>query len=279
MHHARTIRRFALLAALGGAALSASTGIAHADSICTYDAANHRANVWDGSGASRMKITRKGQYIVVANGANTTVSYCSGSNGVATVTNTDRIVVDGNSNHALRVDEDGFTVDQSAGVLGPGFTPESDGNSEIEVIIRNKNGPVVDVVGTSGSDTIKFTGENGVMLGNDSDVDARVYDPTDGSAVQALFVAHGGAGNDYVSAAGGYPHGAATGHSAQYGGDGDDTLQGGDLYDLLYGEGNDDYLYLVGGGFDQADGGAGWDRAVLDSSDAWSNNIEQMTFK
>jgi len=277
MHLARTTRRLALLAALGGAALSATTGIAQADSVCSYDASLHRVNVWDGSGDARMKITRKGQYIVVANGAN--VSYCSSYNGVATVTNTDKIIVDG---HASGV-WDGFVIDQSNGELGPGFTAEGDGKSEIEVVMRNKTGADVEVIGTPGADTVKFGGKNLVMLGNDSDIDANLISSTDGTALVASFEAKGGAGNDYLSAAGGYGYSsfppAAVGYAELAGGDGNDTLQGGDAFDKLFGQGNDDYLYAVGGGFDLVEGGTGFDRAVLDASDAYGNDIEQKTFK
>jgi RTX calcium-binding nonapeptide repeat (4 copies) len=277
MNYGRVLRRLALLAAVGGATLTANTGLALADSTCSYDASFHRVNVYDGSGSSQdLQITRSGQYIVVRNGDNGAISYCSSANGVATVTNTDKVIVDGNATSL-----DGFVIDEVGGELGPGWTPEADGKSEVEVVFRNANvsNPHLHVYGTSGKDGIRFSGRNQVMLGWDSDVDAQVINKADNSPITTRFGAIGRAGDDWLSADGGSSSSLPpTSMPAMLMGDeGHDTVEGSKSTggDMLYGYEDNDTIYAYGGGQDFVYGGAGADTAVVDASD-YVKEVEQI---
>jgi hypothetical protein len=265
--YGRTAGRLALLAAIGAGALSASTGSALADSQCSYDASFHRVNVYDGSGSADLRIARSGQYIVVQDGANGPTSYCSSATGIATVTNTDKVIVDGTAG--------GYVIDESGGELGPGWTQESDGKSEIEVTVRAPYDPYLQltVVGSPGADTIKFAGGSQVKLGNDNDVDAQIIDRTSAAQLSARFkVANGLGGDDMLSAA---ENASTFGSSTSLnGGENSDTLIGGPGLDYMYGEAGDDDLRAFGGGTDYLGGGSGSDSATADATDNLSADIE-----
>jgi hypothetical protein len=269
MHLARTARRLALLAGLGGAALSAMTGSALATSNCSYDASFHRVNVYDSSGSSNdLEVTRKGQYIVVRDGDTGTVSYCSSYNGVATVYNTDKVIVDGND-----VAYDGFVIDEAEGELGPGWTPETDGKSEIEVVFRNANvNPLhVHVYGSPAKDGIRFSGRNQVMFGWDADVDAWTMNKVDNTPITTRFGATGRGGDDWLSADGGSTSSTppTTMPAMLMGDEGDDWINGSTSTggDMLYGYEDNDIIYANDGGQDFVYGGIGTDQAVVDNLD------------
>jgi hemolysin type calcium-binding protein len=270
MNYGRVLRRMALLAAVSGAALTANTGLALADSTCGYEASFHRVNVYDGSGSAQdLEIARSGQYIVVRDGDNGAMSYCSSANGVATVDNTDKVIVDGNA-----ATGDGFVIDEAGGELGPGWMPEADGKSEIEVVFRNPGGttPHLYVLGTSGKDGIRFSGRNQVLFGWDPDVDAWVMNKADNSAITTRFKANGRGGDDWLSADGvsGNSSLPPTSMPVMFFGDtGDDTLEGSKSTgnDSLYGDEDNDTIYANAGGQDFVYGGTGLDTAVIDISD------------
>jgi Ca2+-binding RTX toxin-like protein len=131
---------------------------------------------------------------------------------VATVTNTDAIVVNGTGIPAEVV------IDLSGGEFAPGLTPETDtGNSEIEFTINLPAGsPTVRIVGSAGSDNI-VSGAAGLNLNaieavGDADV-LIVGLPT--------VIVGGEAGNDVLSVAGGSGTGAPSTASLDGGPDGD----------------------------------------------------------
>jgi hypothetical protein len=215
-----------------------------------------------------------------------------GPTGFASVTNTDRIVVNGTASTDLR---DGFIIEQSQGALGPGATPESDGNSELEVQIRQQvaNPARLQIVGTTQADTIRVAGVNAVNLGNDGDVDINIF-RADGNAPRAARVdIDGNLGDDFISGRGLFP--GATGPSAGpatvrlflEGRAGNDTLVDGLAADTLNGDfGNqipgpgvdtgDDTLFSVDGVRDTLAGGPGFDTATTDAGDDVSS-VDQRT--
>jgi hypothetical protein len=182
---------------------------------------------------------------------------------------------------AASTEEIPFVVDQSAGELAPGETPESDGNSEIETVITNSGVPtgLLDVIGTSGPDTMCVSAGGGVMLGPDNDVDIRARDDT-----QVRL--EGAGGNDYLSGRGGFPSSSpapATTTVQMFGGiafssgSGDDTLVDGPLGgDSLDGEDGNDTLFSAGGQRDAVGGGPDFDTATVDPGD-FTFGVEQLT--
>jgi hypothetical protein len=267
-------KRLALAAAIGGAAIGATPALANAASTCTYspDSLLPRVDVLDGSGTQSLRIHSKDQFIAITDGGGTKL--CPGPAGsLATRLNTDRIVVHG---AAASAEVGGaFIVDQSAGALAPGETPESDGNPELETIITNNGVPTnLTVIGTGGPDTMRVSDHGGVMLGNDNDVDIRAGDATD------IFL-NGLGGSDFMSGRGGYPASSpapATTTVAQFGGDGNDTLVDGPRpFDQLGGGLGNDTLFTVDGQFDRVFGGADFDTATIDKQDLQEDAVERVT--
>jgi trimeric autotransporter adhesin len=167
--------------------------------------------------------------------------------GSATTTNTDSVEVLGVTGTA----ED-LTIDQSAGLLAPGATGESN-SPEIEVSV--KLGDAADeliVVGTAGNDTFA-AGLNGVSLNSDGDVDV-TFNTLPG---EIDFL--GGGGVSFLTGRGGFGAGLAyAGILTLIGGDLGDELNGGNGNDVIVGGAGND---VVSGyaGHDQISGGDGSD--------------------
>jgi Ca2+-binding RTX toxin-like protein len=167
--------------------------------------------------------------------------------GDATTLNTDTVTVGGDPGAAERL-----VVDQSAGTLAPGATPEGNAPEiELAVALGSAADELV-FVGTEAGDTMA-AGLNGVSLNSDGDVDV-TFDTLPGSIGLS-----GGTGADFLTGRGGFGAGLAyTGVLVLDGGEGGDELNGGNGNDvILGGAGND----VVSGyaGDDAIDGGAGDD--------------------
>ena len=160
MQPSSTLRRLAVAAAVSGAAIAATPALANAASTCTFspNAVPARVDVFDGSGTFQLAIERSGSSIVIFDVTGPMIP-CSGPTGKATVFNTDQIVVHGNATATF----DHF----STHTMGPGKTPESDGNSELEVLIFEDTPTNLFVFGTAGPDTMRVASGGGVMLGPD----------------------------------------------------------------------------------------------------------------
>lgn len=189
---------------------------------------------------------------------------CTGPTGNATVFNTDQIVVHGNASATF----DGF----STHTMGPGKTPESDGNSEIEVLIFEDTPTNLAVFGTAGPDTMRVASGGGVMLGSDNDVDVRAR-----SAAHVSL--QGGFGSDYLSGRGGYPSsipGPATTNVTMFGGEGDDIVIDGPLErDQLQGNGGNDILFTHDlKSLDRSFGQEGFDQLTMDPGDFALSDVE-----
>ncbi len=177
--------------------------------------------------------------------------------GIATTTNTDSVEILGVTGAAEHL-----TLDQSAGLLAPGATGESN-SPEIEV--SAKLGDASDeliVVGTAANDTFA-AGLSGVSLNSDGDVDV-TFDTLPG---QIDFL--GGGGVNFLTGRGGFGAGLAyAGVLTLIGGDLGDELNGGNGHDVIVGGAGNDVINGNAGN-DQISGGAGNDSlAGGDGNDA-----------
>jgi Ca2+-binding RTX toxin-like protein len=269
MHHTRTIRRLALGAVLAGVAATGLPSLAQAASTCTYDGGSKVMTVHDDGVGGPLWLTRVGQFLAIEENGQTICS--GGTAGFATVTNTNKINVIGKS--SAQGIFGGYIVDQSQGVLGPGATPESDGNSEIEISIRQTlaNPALLMVVGNQQSQTVRVGGNAAatVMLGADADNDITLVRDDLGNAANAVIVT-GGDGADTLTGRGGVGVSSLPPSRAPVtlrGGAGVDTVVGGNGADELDGGSGDDQLFSAGGGIHGLLGGAGFDRATTDAAD------------
>jgi hypothetical protein len=277
MHFMKHIRRLALGAAIAGSVIGGIPALASASSSCTFDANTKRATIIDGSGSAQLRLVRSNQFIEFADGS-APPQACDGPTAFATNTNTDRVIVQGTSTDPL----DGYLIDQSQGAFGPGATPETDGNSELEVQVRQLNGARarLSVNGTSGPDTIRIAGANVIAIGTDTDIDANIFNPNDGSYRASRIGASGLGGDDFLSGRGvdGFVAGPASVPVDLSGGANNDTLVDGLASDDdLGGDGGNDLLFSVDGHADLLSGGTGFDKATIDNRDSFNNDIEQRT--
>jgi hypothetical protein len=300
MPHARSLRRLLLGALLAGTAVIAVPAAANAASTCSYNASTRTATINDGSGVFPLMISRNGQAIVFRDQPSIDV-VCQG----ATVTNTDLIFVNGTASAAdgtaSATIREGYVIDLSRGALGPGATPETDGNSEVEIKIRQQvanPARLLDIFGTTQADTIRVGGGNtpgvsspGVMFGNDADLDMNIF-RADGSAQRVKSIeVDGNLGDDFITGRGGFGVNsffpAATVPPLIRGRAGNDTLVDGLAGDRLEGDfGNEvprpgaemgnDTLFSVDGVRDSLVGSLGFDTATTDAVDDVST-VEQRT--
>ena len=167
--------------------------------------------------------------------------------GVATTTNTDSVEILGVSGAAEHL-----TLDQSAGLLAPGATGESN-TPEIELSL--KLGDAADeliVVGTAANDTFA-AGLSGVSLNSDGDVDI-TFDVLPGEIDFS-----GGGGVNFLTGRGGFGAGLAyAGVLTLIGGDLGDELNGGNGNDVIVGGAGNDVINGNAGN-DQISGGGGND--------------------
>jgi Ca2+-binding RTX toxin-like protein len=175
--------------------------------------------------------------------------------GSATTINTDAITVTG----AAGTDET-LTVDQSADVLGPGASGESN-IPEIELAINlGGAGDEAVFIGTDGNDTLA-AGLNGVSLNGDGAVDV-TFATLPG---RIEFQARGGV--NFLTGRGGFGAGLAyAGALTLIGGDLGDELNGGNGNDVIQGGGGNDVISGYAGN-DQIDGGAGDDTVTGSDGD------------
>ncbi len=258
----RPLKRLALGAVVAGAAAFAVPGVASAASTCEFGLGGpggftQTATVHEASGLNVLRIVRQGQFIGVRDGVGP-VSLCVGASGAATVTNTNFI-------HVLTgppVNPGSFPVviDQTNGAFAPGLTPETDGNSEIEVLVNGTPQTALVVVGTSANDTMRVISGGGVMLGTDLDNDVR--------SREGSIQVNGGEGNDFISGRGGGSNAPADRNLSLFGNGGNDTVVDGPRADILSGGGENDTLFSVDGvRVDRLAGDAGFDKATIDAGD------------
>jgi Ca2+-binding RTX toxin-like protein len=224
-----TITKFRITSLSAAAALVAAllVGPGATDAMAvTCDKAGATLNVNLASGQSA-EIRR-------TNGDLTVTGGCTGN---PTVDNIDTIDVSGAPG------DETFTVDMTNGLFRPGATVETQGDSEIEVIVSLGDGNDTLVVQGRPVDDALHAGSAGINFNGDGDADITRNN------VEELRL--GGAdGADSLSAAGGLAAGDPLNTGVTLaGGEGGDTLQGGNGNDTLNG----------GNGGDAESGGAGDD--------------------
>jgi Ca2+-binding RTX toxin-like protein len=167
--------------------------------------------------------------------------------GAATPTNTDRITVVGTTGF------DHLVVDEGGGWFVPGFTPETDVTSEIEIAANlGEATDELTVIAADRNDNIAV-GQSGIALNTDGDNDV-----TWAPRLNHVSV-YGMGGRNNVTALGGTGAGSAyAGRVSFYAGASGDTLRGSSGADVLVGGIGNDVLDGRGGG-DTIDGGAGND--------------------
>jgi hypothetical protein len=280
MQSLRSLRRFALGAAIAGSAVGAAPALASA-STCSYVPSIHQVFSVDNSGAGQLTVTRSGANNIAVGWPGTPPQVCMSDSEfdapvAATVSNTDKIVVDAQG-PLLVGPNDGFIIDERSGVLGPGFTKESDGNSEIEAEVKTDQTARLTVQGTEDPDVVRigrpFEGPSAVNFGPDNDVDARL---TSGATRYVVF----GLGGDDILSARGNPDPNTLSSSGipvdLFGGNGNDNLAGSRFGgDNLLGGSNDDFLASDNGQIDALSGGAGFDTALTDPTGDKTAGIEK----
>jgi hypothetical protein len=204
--------------------------------------------------------------------------------GVATVTNTDSIVITGD------VASQGISIGLGTKGFRPGRTDEAGKSDEIEFTI-NLGGGSADAITFVGSDNVDKIdlGQNNSQFGIVRRVNLNAAESTGIDSdvavinVEKVTVITYGA-NDVVRARGK----AGTGPDAfslplwVYGGPGDDIIKGGEAADHLYGDqgkdkiwgfGTGDSIVLNDGeGGDIGYGGDGVDDCIYDPGDTWNTN-------
>ena len=296
MHHLRSIRRLALGAAVAAAVAGLAPAMASADvphnPTCTFDEGTHQVTVFDKSDVFPLQLARDGVEIAVRNEGGVTVKCfsLSGSGQTATILNTDKITVFGTLVPPLTGGcdtcdpvpiDDGYLIDESHGAFAPGFAPEADGNSEIEIVFET--GGVAgrlavtgtDATASGTTDVIRVGGPLGfVNFGSDNDVDVKLRAGALDVTVDA------GEGADFVTGTGNADQSILPRTSVPLdldGGGGNDILIGGGAKDDLFGNTGDDYIDSSGGSADQVRGGQGlFDYAIHDAGDTLTG-IEQDT--
>ena len=272
----------AIAAAVGG--IGAQSAQAAGGSTCSYNPSNHNLIITDHSGSNSLRIYRltTGELRFDDGKSNIFGLPCPvPGGGTANVSNTDKIAVFSSAADAGS-GGDSFIVDEINGPLGPGFTPESDGSSEIEVAFDTLGvRPYVQFNGTGQADRIEATERGGINFALDSapysdqDLDVTFTTPP------ALMTLHGGGGNDFVSGNGmditGVP-GPAKYPISLFGDADNDLLAGGSYADFLAGGPGDD-RYVTSDDHGAGDwltenAGEGSDSATVDTSDKVNGEIE-----
>jgi hypothetical protein len=282
---ASILKRCALTAAITGAVIGGAPALASASSACSYNTSNHNLLIFDHSGTAPLKIfrTTAGE-LRFSDGTSGTGFSCFVPNtpNTATLFNTERIAVFSDDADVAHDASDGFIIDEGNGPLGPGATPESDGNSEVEIQIDTQHAPAqLTVIGTNGDDEIRVGSGGQVNLssaaaqGIDQDVDVTPFtQPT----VVNLF---GRGGSDLLSGHGNEIDGSVapyTGFMKLNASVGNDLLIGGNNGDGLKGGPGSDRYFGVDGRTDVVSelDGDGDDTATIDSRDDLHGAIEHI---
>ena len=267
------MKQFFMAMAVAAVVVAIPSPVAAAGATCTYSAADHKVTVAI-TGATTPYVYR------VPSGAITLAgNYC----GAATVTNTNTIVVTG--------DTQAQTVNIAfyLGAFSPGFTNEAGSSDEIEWTVNLGGGE--DTVVVVGNDNVnKFVfGQDNSELVTSRKINLNAGESTgiDGDVTMTnveKITVWGMGGNDSIRARGK----TGTGPNAfslpmlVYGGSGADVIKGGEAQDRFYGDagtdkiwgyGTGDFIHLnEGAAGDEGYGGAGNDAIYVDQGDIWQQD-------
>jgi hypothetical protein len=272
------MKRLFMAAAVAALAAAIPSPVAAAGATCTYNAAQHKVTVAI-TGALYPYPTVypiSGGYISLNGNA------CGGTT-LATLANTDTIVVTGDSQ------AQDFYISFGLGPFTPGFTNEAGSSDEVEFSI-NLGGGIDTLVIVGNNNVNKYVfGQDNSQAGVPRKVNLNAGESTgiDGDVtftnIEKVKV-WGQGGGDSILARGK----VGTGPNAfslpmlVYGGAGADVIKGGEAEDRIYGDagkdkvwgfGLGDFIHLdEGAAGDQGYGGAGNDAAYLDAGDSWQPN-------
>jgi Ca2+-binding RTX toxin-like protein len=258
----------ALVVGVAALACLASAAPSLAAVTCTYSGADHTLSV--SAADSFTRLVRAGASLEIDDAH----SRIPCTRGHATVTNTDRIQI---AHTGLSAD----VIDLGGGPFAPGFTPEPQGTSEIEIEYLGQT--FLNARGTSGPDRLGFSA-GGLDLNADGDTDVtgaftaillagrggndRIAPEKGYARVTPRRVLLGGAGKDTLIATpdGSVLHGG-NGRDRLIGGAGHDNLTGGRGKDLMRGGKGRDLIRAIDGTRDRVICGPGVDRAKVDGID------------
>jgi Ca2+-binding RTX toxin-like protein len=261
----RSVAGGLLIAAI--APLTAATPSSAAVS-CSYSAADHLLSVSAIDDFTR--VARSADAIQIDDGHE--IVPCAG--GPPTVFNTDLVQI----GHTGRSAD---TIDLGGGPLVPGFTPEAQGTSEIE--LQYLTPTFLNLRGTAAADRLSLA-LGGANLDGDDDADVtgqftvlliegragndRLFPQSGYTTVAARRTLLGQAGRDRLLATpdGAVLHGG-NGHDRLIGGQGADNLTGGRGADAISGGRGRDLLRAIDGSRDRVSCGPGADRAKVDGID------------
>jgi hypothetical protein len=259
---------------LAGGVFGAGPAMAVSQSTCVYNESNKNVIVTDNSGGATLRLftTSVGGVIGVADDPDTDV-LCMNPSGTkfARVTNAERIAIFAAPQHV----PGGYRIDQNNGRFAPGVTPETDGDSEVEITLNTTGVPAeLTVVGTPQRDVISVGTRGRVNFSYDTDADIEPL--TKASHVRVS----GGVGNDEIDGLGGSIFSPPTDVEVRLEGDaGNDVLFTGPNAQIpvVIGGSGDDRIFTANGTHDGISGGLGNDVATLDRGDSTPfNDVETM---
>jgi Ca2+-binding RTX toxin-like protein len=245
---ARRACRLGAAGLLAGAALATVPAMASATaSTCAYNTSNKNLIITDNSGDRGLRVFRVGEQIRFSDEPGTAGVFCPipGQFATATVLNTERIAIFRSAANL----QGGVTIDQySGGPFRPGATPETDGQSEVEISIIDDSvsgfpfNNTLAVYGTPQYDSILVGTGGRVNLGFDADVDIAPSIKPD------KVIVDGREGNDDLWGTGVNGNGTSAPADvalSMQGFDGNDMLVGGAASDDLHGGNGDDRFITV----------------------------------
>ena len=190
----------------------------------------------------------------------------------ARVTNTERIAIFAAPQHV----PGGYRIDQNNGRFAPGVTPETDGDSEVEITLNTTGVPAeLTVAGTPQRD-IMSVGTNG-RVNFSYDTDADIEPLTKAAKVRVT----GGVGNDEIDSIGGSIFSPPADVEVRLEGDaGNDSLFTGRsaVTPVVLGGSGDDRIFTTNGTRDGISGGVGNDVATIDRVDTTPFNDVETVF-
>jgi hypothetical protein len=220
-----------------------------------------------------VQLQRSGQEILVINrppGMPPATTPCTGPQ--ATVENIDRVLVTIPAQDPTEYTF--FWLDESGGLLGPGATPEADGQSEIEVDVEPTSEAAVlyiKLFGQPGPDQQTIAGGQDQLLQADLNADQPGQDPELTARYASFLEIYGASGDDAISVPNPgavFEHASIKGEAGNdtlsanaadvAGGAGDDVIIGGYWGEFLRGDAGRDRIY-GGKGFDHLGGNKGND--------------------
>ncbi len=266
------MKRFFAMVAVVAALVAIPSPAAAAGVTCSYKGTTHQVTVTISGASFTAYLARDVSGHITVGGV-----WCA---NVATVTNTDTIVVNGDAN------AQNITVNIGNGGFQPGFTDEAGNSDEIEFTIDAGGGTeTLAIFGTEAVDRIDL-GQNTTQLGVVRRINLNAGEGTGDSDMAVTNVesitVYGAGSGDIIRGRGK----AGTGPDpinlplTIFAGPGNDKIKGGEATDHIVGDFGMDTIYGFGGadsidmddgvGGDVGYGGTGVDTVVKNAGDTWT---------